>query len=120
MATALSTSSIDEQLDDDSQKAIVVATRLWNQTRHMKATILDKCRLYLKSTDVDVQVIHCFSIEIKSIVRFSNIQLLANTLSTLIAFGNKTVEQVLNEFLDAKLVRLFFYKNRHFMMNFII
>lgn len=59
-----------------------------------------------------------FSIEINSIVNFSNIQLLANALSTLIAFGNKTVEQVLNEFLDAKLVRFFLLLNHHFMMNF--
>lgn len=56
MATSLSSSTTDEQLDNDSQKAIVAATRLWHQTRHMKATILDKCRLYLKNTDANVQV----------------------------------------------------------------
>ncbi|CAF4233040.1 unnamed protein product [Rotaria sp. Silwood2] len=84
MASSLSSSTTDEPLDSDSQKAIVAATRLWNQTRHMKATILDKCRLYLKSIDTNVQV-------------------LANALSTLISFGNKSVEQALNEFLTAKL-----------------
>ena len=56
MATSLSSSTADEQLDNDSQKAIVAATRLWHQTRHMKTTILEKCRSYLKSTDTDVQV----------------------------------------------------------------
>jgi hypothetical protein len=56
MATSLSSSTTDEQLDADSQKAIVAATRLWHQTRQMKATILDKCRLYLKSIDANVQV----------------------------------------------------------------
>jgi hypothetical protein len=56
MATSLSSSTTDEQLDTDSQKAIVAATRLWHQTRQMKATILDKCRLYLKSIDANVQV----------------------------------------------------------------
>ncbi|CAF0916900.1 unnamed protein product [Rotaria sordida] len=84
MASSLSSSTTDEQFDNDSQKAIVAATRLWHQTRHMKATILDKCRLYLKSID-------------------TNVQILANALSTLITFGNKSVEQVLNEFLTAKL-----------------
>ncbi|CAF3438844.1 unnamed protein product [Rotaria sp. Silwood1] len=84
MASSLSSSTTDEQLDNDSQKAIVAATRLWHQSRHMKATILDKCRLYLKSID-------------------TNVQILANALSTLIAFGNKSVEQALNEFLTAKL-----------------
>jgi hypothetical protein len=62
MATSLSSSTTDEQLDTDSQKAIVAATRLWNQTRHMKATILDKCRLYLKSTEANVQVIYLYSV----------------------------------------------------------
>jgi len=57
MATSLSTSTTDEQLDDDSKKAIVAATRLWHQTRQMKTTILDKCRLYLKNIDANVQVI---------------------------------------------------------------
>ena len=56
MATSLSSSTIDEQLDADSQKAIVAANRLWQQTRQMKATILDKCRLYLKNIDANVQV----------------------------------------------------------------
>jgi hypothetical protein len=56
MATSLSSSTVDEQLDADSQKSIVAATRLWHQTRHMKATILDKCRLYLKNIDANVQV----------------------------------------------------------------
>jgi hypothetical protein len=56
MATSLSSSTSDEQFDTDSQKAIVAATRLWHQTRHMKATILDKCRLYLKNIEANVQV----------------------------------------------------------------
>lgn len=56
MAASVSSSTADEKLDGDSQKAIVAATRLWHQTRHMKATILDKCRLYLKHTEADVQV----------------------------------------------------------------
>ncbi|CAF4503216.1 unnamed protein product [Rotaria socialis] len=55
MASSLSSSTNDEQLDSDSQKSIVAATRLWHQTRQMKATILDKCRLYLKNTDTDDQ-----------------------------------------------------------------
>ncbi|UJR37999.1 hypothetical protein I4U23_030681 [Adineta vaga] len=84
MASSLSSNTMDEQLDGNAQKAIVAATRLWNQTRHMKATILDKCRLYLKNTD-------------------TNVQILANALSTLVVFGNKTIEQVLDEFLSAKL-----------------
>jgi hypothetical protein len=58
MASFLSSSTTDEQLDTDSQKAIVAVTRLWHQTRHMKATILDKCRLYLKSIEANVQVNH--------------------------------------------------------------
>ncbi|CAF3912004.1 unnamed protein product [Rotaria magnacalcarata] len=53
MASSLSSSTNDEQLDSDSQKSIVAATRLWHQTRQMKATILDKCQLYLKNTDTD-------------------------------------------------------------------
>ena len=56
MASSLSSNTIDEQLDAETQKAIIAATRLWQQTRQMKATILDKCRLYLKSTDANVQV----------------------------------------------------------------
>ncbi len=56
MASSLSSSTNDEQLDSDSQKAIVAATRLWHQTRQMKATVLEKCRLYLKNTDTDDQV----------------------------------------------------------------
>lgn len=56
MATSLSSSTADEPIDADTQKAITAATRLWHQTRHMKATILDKCRLYLKNIEADVQV----------------------------------------------------------------
>lgn len=56
MAASLSSNTMDEQLDNDAQKAIVAATRLWHQTRQMKTTILEKCRLYLKNTDTDVQV----------------------------------------------------------------
>ncbi|CAF2116821.1 unnamed protein product [Rotaria magnacalcarata] len=84
MASSLSSSTNDEQLDSDSQKSIVAATRLWHQTRQMKATILDKCQLYLKNTDTDDRT-------------------LANALSTLIVFGGKTVEQTLNKFITAKL-----------------
>ena len=53
---ASSSSTSDEHLDDESKKAIIAATRLWHQTRHMKGTILDKCRLYLKNIDANVQV----------------------------------------------------------------
>ena len=56
MASSLSSNAADEQFDDDLQKAIVAATRFWHQTRHMKGIILDKCRLYLKSIDANVQV----------------------------------------------------------------
>lgn len=56
MATSLSSTTTEEQLDNDSQKAIVAATRLWHQTRNMKAIILDKAQLYLKYIDADVQV----------------------------------------------------------------
>lgn len=56
MATSLSSSTADEPIDSDSQKSIAAATRLWHQTRHMKATILDKCRLYLKNNQGNVQV----------------------------------------------------------------
>jgi hypothetical protein len=64
MASSLSSSTADEQLDADSQKAIVAATRLWHQTRHMKATILDKCRLYLKNIEANVQVKNFYSISL--------------------------------------------------------
>ncbi|CAF1685127.1 unnamed protein product, partial [Adineta ricciae] len=84
MSASLSSNTMDDQLDNEAQKAIVAATRLWHQTRQMKATILEKCRLYLKNTDTDVQI-------------------LANALSTLVVFGNKTIEQVLNDLLSAKL-----------------
>ena len=56
MATSLSSSTADEPIDADTQKAITAATRLWHQTRQMKATILDKCRLYLKNIEANVQV----------------------------------------------------------------
>ncbi|CAF3493051.1 unnamed protein product [Adineta steineri] len=84
MAASLSSSNDDERLDADSQKAIVAANRLWDQTRQMKKTILKKCRLYLKNTD-------------------ANVEILANALSTLIAFGNESIEQILKDFLAAKL-----------------
>ena len=56
MGASLSSNGNDEPLDADTQKAVGAATRLWHQTRHMKATILDKCRLYLKNVTADVQV----------------------------------------------------------------
>lgn len=56
MASTLSSITTDHQLDNDCKKAIAAATRLWHQTRHMKATILDKCRLYLKNIDANVKV----------------------------------------------------------------
>lgn len=56
MAASLSSSTADEPIDADTQKAITATTRLWHQTRHMKATILEKCRLYLKNIEANVQV----------------------------------------------------------------
>ncbi|CAF0777832.1 unnamed protein product [Didymodactylos carnosus] len=75
-----------ENIDPESQKAIICATRLWHQTRHIKVIILEKARTYLNIKDADVNS-------------------LANALSTLIALGNKSVDHVLTEFLNAKLVR---------------
>lgn len=86
MASSISTNTLDEQLDAGAQKAVQAATRLWQQTRQMKTTILEKCRLYLKRTDANVQV-------------------LANALSTLVTFGDTPIKDVLNELLAAKLVR---------------
>jgi hypothetical protein len=76
MATSLSTSTTDEQLDTDEQKSIVAATRLWQQTRHMKATILDKCRLYLKSIDANVQVNNLLEIPQISLFEFFRFSLM--------------------------------------------
>ncbi|CAF0996369.1 unnamed protein product [Didymodactylos carnosus] len=73
-----------ENIDLESQKAIVCATRLWHQTRHIKAIILEKARAYLNVKDADVNS-------------------LGNALSTLIAFGNKSIDHILTEFLNAKL-----------------
>ena len=56
MAASFLSSTFDEPLDGDAQKAVTAATRIWHQTRSMKTIILDKCRLYLKCSDANVQV----------------------------------------------------------------